>query len=167
MKTRFGFLLLLATIGILTAQGQQASAPPPPKVVQNPFLRALENGQWWVSLTEDTKETFTDGYATAMSRVKNITHAACMDEGKNAKTGSQFNTEMSAAMNLCLLAEFFDFDVDRRNLIGGVNEFYKDPRNVSIPVDFAFEHVRDKLKGKMSAQELDDRLTGWRRTMSR
>ncbi len=153
MKSRasFAFLLFLVLLGTGMAHAQSADGN---------ILRLLSNGEWWTGLSADTKVNFVDGYSTAMTRVNHVTHSLCVNNAKNAPTGGQLNA--TAAMDLCFIAESFDFNLDRRNLVNGIDEFYKDSRNTRIPIDSAIEYVRDKLKGKKSAKELEDELTRWR-----
>lgn len=134
--------------------------------VSNPFLRVFGNGQWWSTLSDDAKDTFVDGYTTGMAHAYLYTHGFCVDHAHELKPGPQFETQINAAMNLCLLAETFDFDVDGRKLVSGIAEFYKDPQNILIPIQYALGFVRDKLKGKKSAKEMGDELKEWRRNLS-
>lgn len=134
--------------------------------VSNPFLRVFGNGQWWSTLSDDAKDTFVDGYTTGTAHAYLYTHGFCVDHAHELKPGPQFETQINAAMNLCLLAETFDFDVDGRKLVSGIAEFYKDPQNILIPIQYALGFVRDKLKGKKSAKEMGDELKEWRRNLS-
>lgn len=158
-------LLLAITLGV--ALGQVPSTQSPTKAVANPLLRILGNGVWWTSIPDDSKDTFVDGYVTGMGRAYFYTHGVCVQDKNKLKPGPQFDAEMTAVLNECVLAESFDFDVDRRQLSTGVDEFYKDSRNMRIPVTLALEHTRDRLKGKKSAEELDDDLRTWRNAVNK
>ena len=160
-------LLLTVMFGMGVAQGQTPSAQPPAKAEPNPFLRILGNGVWWASLPNDAKDTFLDGYVTGMGRAYLYTNGECMQDKDKLKPGPQFDAELKSVLNLCILANLFDFDVDRRQLLTGLDEFYRDSQNTRIPVTFALEYTRDKLKGKKSAQELDDNLREWRRAVNK
>ncbi len=61
---------------------------------------------------------------------------------------------------------FYYEDVDKRKLVSGMDEFYKDPQNLLMPIELALQFSRDTLKGKRSAKELDDELKEWRRHMT-
>jgi hypothetical protein len=159
-------VLLAVALGVGVSLGQVTSAQPPVKAAPNPFLRIFGNGAWWTSLPDDAKDTFVDGYITAMSRVHDMLARLCTEEAKNLKTGAQFEADMKTALNECVDAEFFDFSVDerldRQKVRNGIDEFYKDSQNARIPIDFAMEYVKDVLKGRKAPRELEDQLKGWR-----
>jgi hypothetical protein len=143
-------LLLAVTLGVVgAALGQATTAQPPSKAAPNPFLRLAGNGVWWASLADDTKDTFIDGYVTAMIRVNHMVAAQCADGMKNLHPGAQFDAEMTTAMALCVTAEFFDFSIDerldRQKVRNGVDDFYKDSQNSRIPIDYAMAYVKDTL----------------------
>lgn len=161
MKTHVGFALLLLPVLLGTEMGHGQS-------LREIFLRQLGNGIWWDSLSDDSKGTFVDGYITAMNRINFFTHSECMDNVKDTKpSDAEFMTKVKASMNLCAIAELFDFNVDKRKLESGIDEFYKDSLNTRIPIDYAMEYVRDKLKGKKSEKELADELTDWRKVVNK
>jgi hypothetical protein len=154
MTIRVGcaFLFLLI-VGTGTSHARQSSN-------WNP-LRIAGNGVWWASLSDDTKRTFVDGYVTAMGRVYFMAHGECLENTKKARNDDRIN----ATLQMCMLAEIFNFTVDPGKLQSATDDFYKDSQNVRIPVQFAIEHARDTLAGKRSTKELDDELTEWRRIM--
>ena len=152
------------------ALGQITNAQPPAKPAPNPLLRILGNGAWWTNLPDESKDTFVDGYVTAMSRVHDMFARLCADGMKTLKPGAQFDADMKAALNECTDAEFFDFGIDerldRQKVKNGIDEFYKDSQNTRISIDFAMEYVKDVLKGKKAPRELEDQLKGWRASMA-
>jgi hypothetical protein len=129
------------------------------------ILRQLSNGEWWTGLPAHAKVNFVEGYTAAMTRANQVTHSLCTNNAKNAPTDGQLNA--TPAMDLCVIAESFDFNLDRHNLVHGIDEFYKDSRNTRIPIDSAIEYVRDKLRSKKSAKELEDELTRWRNIVNK
>jgi hypothetical protein len=152
MKTRFYFaLLFLLLLGTGMGRAQSTNAA---------------NGVWWDSLSADSKSHFVEGYVAAMRRVNHVLHTDCMDRKNAAKSSADTNAQLSEAINLCALAEFFDFDVDAHKLADGADDFYKDSRNTRLAVDSAMQYARDKLKGKMSDKQLEDEVAEWRREMS-
>ena len=153
MKTRFCFalLLLLLFLGTGTGRGQSTNAG---------------NGVWWESLSADSKPRFVEGYVAAMRRVNHALHTDCMDRKNTAKSSADANALLSEAINLCALAESFDFDVDAHKLADGADDFYKDSRNTRLAIDSAMQYARDKLKGKMSDKQLEDEVAEWRREIS-
>jgi hypothetical protein len=125
MKTRFCFaLLLLLLLGTGTERAQSTNAG---------------NGVWWDSLSADSKSRFVDGYVAAMRRVNDFLHRDCIDRKNGAKSGADANALLSEAINLCALAELFDFNVDVRKLADGADDFYKDSKNTRLPIDSALE----------------------------
>jgi len=152
------------------ALGQITSAQTSAKPAPNPFLRMLGNGAWWTNLPDESKDTFVDGYVTAMSHVHNMLARLCAEGMKTLKPGAQFDADMKTALNSCVDAEFFDFGVDerldRQKVKNGIDGFYKDSQNTGIPIDFAMEYVKDVLKGKKAPRELEDQLRGWRTSLA-
>jgi hypothetical protein len=144
--------LFLTVLGTGTAHGQSSN--------EN-ILRLAGNGVWWASLSDDVKATFLDGYTTAMGRVYSFAHAECMGNAKEANT----NDKINSTLQMCMLAEHFEFTADPRKLRSAIDDFYKDSRNSRIPIEFAIGHVKDTLAGKRSVKELDDELTDWRKIM--
>ena len=164
-------LLLVVTLGVSIALCQTTTAQPPAKAAPNPFLRLAGNGVWWASIPDDTKDTFVDGYLTAMARVNHMIAAQCANDMQNLHPGPQFEAEWKTATALCVNANFFDFSFDDRlnqqKVRSGLDDFYKDAQNIHIPIDFAMMYVKDVLKGKTAPRELEDQLKGWRSTMSK
>jgi hypothetical protein len=163
-------LLLVVTLGVSIALCQTTTAQPPAKAEpNNPFLRLLGNGVWWLNLSDDRKDTFLDGYVSGMNDANHLMMGMC-DQKRNTlqpnNNNEKFMAEMYAALDLCMLGGEFDFNVDIQKLRGGVDEFYADSHNKLIPIRLAMAYVRDKLKGKKTAQELNDELQSWRRAMS-
>lgn len=161
MRIRIGMvLILMGTFG--TAMAHEQSTTP------NPFLRLVGNGQWWTSIPSETKENFVDGYTTAMERVNHVSQSLCKQNVNDAKPGDpHFDAKFQGAMNLCLVAETFDFALDAKKLQSGVDDFYADSANTRITITLAMQYVRDRLKGKRSAYELDQELSEWRKIVNR
>jgi hypothetical protein len=104
------------------------------------------------------KNTFLEGYAAAMSRVSNRLFTECADKMKKFQSRIMSDPRAATAIpegdvtqswNLCVLAGSFDFGFEQRDLRNGVDEFYKDPQDSSVPIDVALQHVRDVLESKM------------------
>ena len=162
MKAHFGFALLFLLVLLGTGKGQGQPVAP------NPLLRIAGNGVWWGSLSSDSKENFVDGYTTAMARAHHTTDSECKSTTNDAKPGSSdFNSTFTAAVHFCVLAESFNFDFDKSKLKEGIDKFHEDSRNTRIPIDFSMEYVKDQLKGKSPAKDLDDELRGWRKILNK
>lgn len=156
MKTRIGFaLLLLLMAATVIAQDQSK--------VSNSFLRLFDDGRWWVSIPADAKDNFVDGYSTAMAKVNHTAQSLCMALAKDSKNMDQ----LLGSSTLCEIAKQFDFGVDKKKLVDGINEFYADSQNTLLPIDFAMEYERDKLKGDTAPNELQKKLDGWRKIVNK
>jgi hypothetical protein len=92
----------------------------------------------------DSKSRFVEGYVAAMRRVNHVLHTDCMDRKNAAKSSADTNALLSEAINLCALAEFFDFDVDAHKLADGADDFYKDSRNTRLAIDLFGDAVRQR-----------------------
>jgi len=93
-----------------------------------------------------------------MSRVSNRLFTECADKMKKFQSRIMSDPRAATAIpegdvtqswNLCVLAGSFDFGFEQRDLRNGVDEFYKDPQDSSVPIDVALQHVRDVLESKM------------------
>lgn len=106
---------------------------------------------------------FVDGYVTAMESVRR-TLVAFVKDDVNAlvPTDPQFQSRTDAVIGLAALADKYDYDADRTKLVAGVNDFYKDPLDTRIPIEFALPFVRDTLNGKNAPRELEKQLNEWR-----
>jgi hypothetical protein len=147
----FTLLLAVVLVGVGSAQDRGAGG-------QQPLVNAAvpRNAHWWTSLSDDTKNTFLDGYTAAMSHVSNRLFSECADKMKKitSKITSDGRTvpiapspdaagNITQIWNLCVLGGSFDFGIEQRDLRNGVDEFYKDAQNSHVPIDVALRHVRD------------------------
>ena len=164
-------VMLLVLAGSLVAQSAPTPSQTPAKTAPNPLLRLFGNGAWWTNLPDDVKDTFVDGYITAMAHVNFIVAHECADARNNLKPGPKFDADMQTAMALCATAEWWDFSVDerldRQKVKNGIDAFYKDPQNTRITIDYAVEYTRDELKGRMSPRQLEDELKEWRQLVNK
>lgn len=164
MKTRFSFALVFFLLAAMV-MGQDL-----PKAPDQAFLRFLGNGLWWTRLSAETKNAFVDGYTTAMNTVSQRTHFVCMKMAKDAKDSGpsqQFWADMQSSMALCDVAKLYDFGVDTTELERGLDDFYLDSQNVRVPIDFALEYARDKLKGDTTPNDLQKKLDEWRKIVNK
>ncbi len=66
------------------------------------------------------------------------------------------------------IAERYEFgEVPQAKLLAGMDEFYREPLNKLIPIDLAFQHVRDTLNGKVAPRDLQKQLDKWRATVNK
>jgi hypothetical protein len=118
---------------------------------------------WWSTLSPDAKVSFVDGYVSAMAAVHKMLISVVKQDSQSLKPGPAFDAQMSAILGLSVLAERYEFEeVDKAKLLAGIEEFYKEPLNRLLPIDFAFQHVRDTLNGKIAPRDLDKELNEWR-----
>jgi hypothetical protein len=143
--------LFAAALGVGAAQGQETSGQEPVKAVPDslsPPLRALDNGQWWMNLSANAKDAFVDGYKAAMKHVSNKLSAECDDGLKNFQPGGIKDPDFKSIIHLCKIGQSFDFTFEQREIRTGLDEYYKDSKHASVPIDDAIQRVRDTLKSK-------------------
>jgi hypothetical protein len=128
-------------------QVQVPSGQQPAHASPNPSSHVLVDGPWWMSLSDESKNKFVDGYKTAMTGAFNTLGAECMDAAKDAKPGG-LEALVKVYENVCKLAGSFDFEFEEQDISRGLDNFYKDSPNMRIPIDVAMQHVRDVLQSK-------------------
>jgi hypothetical protein len=174
MRTRIAAaaLMLVFTAVAQTSPSTDKPAPPAPdnnaassKRLNPGLYKVFGNyGGWWNNISEAEKDSFIDGYTTAMARANSLTVDMCKATMDEAQPGaSNFNEKFYGGVDLCFVGQSFAFKVDKP-LKPRLDAFYKEPLNVRIPAQFAMEYVRDKLTGTKTAGQLLDELNGWRKT---
>ncbi len=146
----------------------KVAAPSKPEQSLSPALfKAFGNyGGWWSSISGAEKDAFIDGYTTAMSRATSLTIGLCQSKTKEAQPGAAcFDEKFYGGMDLCFVGNEFAFNVDKP-LKPKLDEFYKEPLNFRIPIDFAMMYVRDEMAGKKTAGQLLDELNDWRKALN-
>jgi hypothetical protein len=131
------------------------------------LFKAFGNyGGWWNNISEAEKYAFIGGFTTAMARANSVAVGVSEATMKEVKPGAaNFNEKLYEAMDLRMLGQTFDFNLDKP-LKPRLDEFYKDPLNVRIPVQFAMDYVRDETSGKKTAGQLLDELNDWRKIVN-
>ncbi len=167
-----GFICLTVSLFPYTTGSEQSANQttnqPPAQSEANPFLRVLNNGTSWSSLSADKKWDFVDGYTTAMASVRRMLLGQYKAGAKELMANDpQFKARMDALLNFAVLADHYDYDVDRTKLLAGVDEFYKDPRNTRIPIELALQYVRDTVNGKNAPRDLEKQLNEWRAAVNK
>jgi hypothetical protein len=169
-KVIFGLLTLTALLLFPVASRAQNAKPSPPATAatENPFLRIFGNGVWWTSLSHDRKFDFIDGYLAAMADVHRTVAYLLADETKKLSAGDpQFDARMHGLIAMATLSERYDYGEDRIRLLNGVDEFYKDPLNTRIGVEFAMQFVRDTQNGEHAPNDLAKQLSEWRAVVNK
>jgi hypothetical protein len=123
---RITFLLLFfLTLSLCpaTLHGQsatQTTTQEPTQFAKNPLMRLLNNGAWWNALSQDAKSDFVDGFVTAMADVHNVLIGFVKTNNKELTPGPKFDTQMSAIIQLSVIAERYEYEeVGRRKLLAG------------------------------------------------
>lgn len=175
MTTRIlvAVLMLAFTVVAQTSSSSpaadKAAAPSKPEQPLNPALfRLVGNyGGWWNNISEAEKDAYIDGYTTAASRATSLTLALCQSKTKEAQPGAAcFNEKFYGGMDLCFVGGELSFKLDKP-LKPKLDEFYKEPLNVRIPIEFSIVYVRDEIAGKKTAGQLLDELNEWRKELNK
>ena len=168
--------LILCAILLLvphaTMHGQSATQPAtqesPRPADKNPFMRILNNGAWWNTLSPDSKADFADGYISTMTTVHRMLIGLIKRDTKELTPGPKYDSEMSRIIQLLTIAERYQFEeVGRTKLLAGMDAFYKELLNKLIPIDYAFVYERDALNGRVARRDLQKELDNWRAVMNK
>jgi len=163
MTTRIAAIVFWATLAAGQTGAPTDKSQPDPGQMPPPMMRLLgDYAGWWKALSDEAKDSFVDGYTTAMRNAEFTTHKECMDEAKSVQPGPEFNTKMQESLQLCALSEAFDYKAGKALRLS-LDRFYRNPLNARIPADLAMEYVRDELKGGKTAAQLLDELNEWRK----
>jgi hypothetical protein len=131
-------------------------------------MRLADNGGWWVTLSQDSKADFVDGFVTAMASVHRVLTAMVQKDKSELAPGPKFDAQMASTIALSVIAERYEYEeAGREKLLAGVDAFYKEPLNKLIPIEFAFAWENDTLNGKIAPRDLQKQLDGWRATMNK
>jgi|HubBroStandDraft_4_1064222.scaffolds.fasta_scaffold396248_2 hypothetical protein len=140
-QTRFAILLvLLFAAGSLSAQSS------------NP------DGNAWAAWTPTFKLGFVSGYLQATDTAGAVSMAACM----GALNYLDF-TKVSGERwkDMCLNDKSYDYSgIAMGQFLDGTDAFYRDYRHKNLEVAFAFQYVRDQMRGK-SQKDLDAEVASW------
>ncbi len=167
MATRLAVIVLLMTLGAAAQTEAPTAPPPPPQPPQvSPAMKKVlgDYAGWWQAISDEAKDSFVDGYTTAMLKAQLLTHNECMKDAKRVQPGPDSNAKLQESLKLCVVSEAFDYKGGIAFRIG-LNRFYDNPLNITIPPEFAMEYVRDELMGNKTTGELLLELNEWRRTM--
>jgi len=110
--------------------------------------RAAEmgTGKWWVRLSDEARNRFIERYTKAMDHVMSDLVTACAEEVKSLPRNGIDDVDAISSMTLCKISSSFDFNFGtHKELREGIDEFYKDSANLTVPIDIALQRVRDAL----------------------
>jgi hypothetical protein len=108
----------------------------------------MGTGKWWVNLSDEARDRFLERYAKAMNHVMSDLLTDCADGIKSLPRSGAQEVDAVSSMTLCKIGSSFDFTFDRKELREGIDGFYKDSTNLTVPIDVALQHVRDALAAK-------------------
>jgi hypothetical protein len=134
---------------------------------QKAFARVIGNfGGWWSFLTEPEKAAFLDGYQQAMRLSLTTNGVLCEIFQKRLSPSSDaqaFNNQVAMAVVVCQQSgEFSGFE---KVTVKDLDEFYSDPVNQPILLDFSMAYLRDKATGRKTEGQLLDALKAEQRNI--
>jgi len=115
-------------------------------------------GYQWKEFTPAYKLGYVDGYTTAASSAQTDQFIQCLFLTERLKEPSW---DVNRRLKYCKPSENFT-GITMGQFVDGIDIFFSDYRNKTLDVAFAFQYVRDELKGK-SKPDLEAELTLWRR----
>jgi hypothetical protein len=121
---------------------------------------APSHGEWWLSLTAETKDKYIEHYAKVTSELARecLEDLKCQISNRAAECGNGVDLVDPRYLRLsCQYASSIDdpiFGITHKELREGVDEFYKDSANLAFPVGFALEIVREKQGSQKSLLQL-------------
>ena len=143
----------LAIVVALASGSVHAQTKAPDTESRNSALarRAAEmgTGKWWVSLSDNARDRFVERYTKAMDQVMHALIAECAEEVKSLPRTGVDEVDAISSFTLCKVGSSFDFNFGtRQELRQGVDVFYADSTNLTVPIDVALHRVRDTLAAK-------------------
>jgi hypothetical protein len=157
----------LCIVTILLFGYAQAQSQAPTKDAKNPktwpynersFARVFGNvGGWWSFLNENDKAAFLDGYQAAMkeslSRIENL--CKVIKESPFSNQEDFFRNAFAATIVCNKASEFEGFE---KITIKDLDDFYSDPVNQFILLEWSMGYLRDKASGRKTEGQLLDAL---------
>jgi hypothetical protein len=152
LMNRFFQFLIVAFFATCLAQAQAygppAYDPPPGHSALAQRAAEMGTGKWWIRLPDDAKDKLIERYTKAMNHVSSDLFSDCAEGIKSLPRNGADEADIVSNMILCKIGSSFDFSFDHKELREGVDSFYKDSANLSVPVDVALQRVRDALAAK-------------------
>jgi len=116
-------------------------------------------GGWWSFMNENEKSAFLDGYQIAMRQsLSQNEHLCKVVKNGLVPTSDQkaFDKEMDSALLLCLLSS--SFKGFEKITIKDLDDFYSDPIDQPISLEWSMRYLRDKASGSKTEGQLLDVL---------
>ena len=118
------------------------------------------DGSAWQRYSQQFKGGYITGYIEAMGNAQVSSAGACMriDSPKDKNAG---------ASKACISnAQSFNFDsITIGQLLNGMETFYRDFRNLQVPLTMAMRLVRDEIRGR-SEEDVQKELVSWRQCVA-
>jgi hypothetical protein len=157
-------ILMVLLLGHALAQSQA-----PAKDVKNPrtwpynertMARVFGNvGGWWSFMNEDDKAAFLDGYQSAMRQSLSRNEVLCKvlkDSVKPSSDQQAFMNQAGAALYVC--EQTSDYGGYEKITTKDLDDFYSDPVNQPIVLEWSMGYLRDKASGTKTEGQLLDAL---------
>ncbi len=117
-------------------------------------------GAWWMNvLNVNEKAAFLDGYQMAMAQGLSRIEATCkvLQDGVKPSSDQQaFLNQMNAVIGVC--GQVSDFAGFEKITPKDLDDFYSDPINQFIVLDWSMGYLRDKATGRKTEGQLLDAL---------
>jgi hypothetical protein len=124
------------------------------------FARVAGNvGGWWSFMNENEKAAFLDGFQEAMTQSLSQNEILCRvvkDGVKPSSDQQAFNNQMVVAIGICTHTS--DFAGFEKITTKDLDDFYSDPVNQAILLEWALGYLRDKESGRKTEGQLLDTL---------
>ena len=122
------------------------------------FARSLGNiGGWWSFMSENDKAAFLDGFKSAMDQAhqheQNVCEVMRQDISKDPNIPIKAMSEI--AFMCSEVSDTADYD---KVTVKDVDEFYSDPVNQPMVLEWVMGYLRDKASGRKTEGQLLDAL---------
>ena len=152
MTSRFFHFAIVVLLAPFLAQAQTNT----PQSESGNFAAArraaeIGTGKWWINLTDDARDKFIEHYTKAMEHVMSDLETECSQGMRSLLAGGKPRSgvdevDIMSNMTLCKIGSSFDFGFGtHKELREGVDAFYKDSTNLTVPIEVALPRVRDAL----------------------
>lgn len=161
MKKLIVFVLIFA-LPVIAQQSQQAITPTSDiKTLpydMRTFARSAGNvGGWWGSMSENEKSAFLDGYKSAMIRANQLETNVCTVLRQDIEKDHEMPIKaMIEVANVCIASG--DTAGYEKVTIKDLDNFYSDPINQPMLLEWTMPYLRDKTTGKKTEGQLLDEL---------
>ncbi len=122
------------------------------------LARAMGNvGGWWSFMNENEKEAFLDGYRAAMSQANSHDKIVCEAMQQAVFKNPNSHTDAIAqVINMC--SSVSDTSDYGEVTVKDLDDFYSDPINQPILLEWSMGYLRDKASGRKTEGQLLDTL---------